>query len=133
MSAAVKGKQLSWGIPSALKTAATTIFTDSGVVTSVSVEDGGGTTVINDEDDDAVTRIDHAGEHKVSFEVHATASTVKPAKGTEILGATLGTIDGVNFSTGRTFVDDSKADYLPNGVKKITISATHYPAMGADS
>ena len=133
MAAATKGKQLIWGIPGAIKTSADAILTNSGIVTSFSVESPGGTTVLTDEDDDAVTRIDHNQENKISMEVHCTATTVKPAKGTEILGSSLGTIDGVVFTTGRTFIDESKVSYENGGVKKLSISATHYPHMPADT
>lgn len=133
MAAQIKGKLLVWGIQTAQKTSADTILTASGVVQSFDIDSGGGTTVIGDEDDDAVTRIDHNFENKLSMEVHCVATTAKPPKGTEILGATLGTVDGIAFGTGRTFIDTSKVSYAQGGVKKISITATHYPGMAADA
>lgn len=133
MSAAIKGKQVIWGIPNQAITAATNILTNAGIIQSFEIDSGGGTTVIGDEDDDAVTRIDHNAENKISMEVHCVSATVKPAKGAEILGSSLGTIDGVVFTTGRTFVDSSKVTYQQGGVKKIAITATHYPTMAADA
>lgn len=133
MAASIKGKIVVWGIPTQGVTAATNIFVNSGVVQSFDVESGGATTTIADEDDDAVTRIDHNYENKVTIEVVCVAATVKPAKGAEISGSSLGTIDGIVFSTGRTFVDSAKVTYTQGGAKKMNISATHYPGMGADA
>ena len=133
MSAAIKGKQIIWGIPSQAVTAATNVLTNAGILQSFEIDSGGGTTVIGDEDDDAVTRIDHNFENKISMEVHCVSATAKPAKGAEILGSSLGTIDGIVFSTGRTFVDSSKVTYSQGGVKKIAITATHYPTMAPDA
>lgn len=133
MSAAIKGKQIVWGIAAGAITAATNVLTNAGIVQSFEIDSGGGTTIINDEDDDAVTRIDHNAENKISMEVHAVAATVKPAKGAEITGVSLGTIDGIDFTTGRTFVDSAKATYSQGGVKKISITATHYPLMLTDA
>ena len=61
--------------------AATNILTNAGIIQSFEIDSGGGTTVIGDEDDDAVTRIDHKAENKISMEVHCVAATVMPAKG----------------------------------------------------
>jgi hypothetical protein len=131
MAASVKGKQVIWGITSGVITAGNSILTNAGIIQSFEIDSQGGTTIIGDEDDDAVTRIDHNSENKISLEVHCVSATVKPAKGAELTG--LGTIDGVAFTTGRTFVDSSKVTYSQGGVKKISISATHYPVMTADS
>ncbi len=133
MSAAIKGKQILWGIPTAGVTAATAIFTASGVVNTFEIDSSGGTTLIGDEDDDIVSRIDHKAENKITMEVHCVATTVKPAKGTEIIGTSLGTIDGISFTVGRIFVDTSKVTYTQGGVKKISITATHYPVMASDA
>lgn len=133
MSAAVKGKQIIWGIAAGAITAATNVLTNAGVVQSFEIDSGGGTTVIGDEDDDVVARVDHAAENKLSMEVHCVSATVKPAKGAEISGASLGTIDGIDFTVGRTFVDNAKATYAQGGVKKISMTATHYPTMAADA
>lgn len=130
MSAAIKGKQVSWGISAGAVTAANVAIT-GGIIASFEITSGGATTTVADEDDDVVTRIDHAAENKISLEVDCTSATTKPAKGTELTG--LGTIDAVAFGTGRVFVDDSKVVYNRAGVKKISVSATHYPVMAADA
>jgi hypothetical protein len=130
MAASVKGVQIIWGVPSGVKTEAAKFIT-AGVVTSYSIARGGATETVGDEDNDIVTRIDHAFTNQVSLEVTCTASTALPAKGAEING--LLTLDGVTFGTGRTFVDDAKVDYANAATKKISVSATHYPAMVADA
>lgn len=131
MAATVKGIQIIWGVPSGVKTEGAKYITGGGIVTAFSIAKGGGTTLINDENDDIVTRVDHAFENKITCEVQAISGTTAPAKGAEITG--LGTLDGVTFGTGRTFVDDSKIDYANAAGKKISITATHYPAMAANA
>lgn len=133
MSAQIKGKQISWGIPSGVITGATSLLTAVGIVESFELDPGGSTTIITDEDDDPVTRIDHNAENKFTMTVVCVATTAKPAKGAEITGSSLGTIDGINFATGRTFVDSAKVVYNKGGEKKLTVAATHYPTMGADA
>ena len=133
MSVSIKGKQIAWGIPAGVLTAAAGLMTAVGIVESFELDPGGSTTILTDEDDDPVTRIDHNAENKFTMGVVCTAATVKPAKGAEIVGSTLGTIDGINFTTGRTFVDSAKVVYNKGGEKKLTIAATHYPTMGADA
>lgn len=130
MSASIKGYQVIWGVPAGAITGAHSVVT-AGIVESFEIDNQGGTTVITDEDDDPVTRIDHNAERKISLSVACKATTVLPAKGAELTG--LGTIDGVNFGTGRVFVDDAKSVYAQAGVKKISMTATHYPTMAADA
>jgi hypothetical protein len=130
MAAAVKGVQVVFGVPAGVKTEVNKYVT-AGVVADFSIALGGATDTVSDEDDDIVTRIDHAAENKVTLSINAVATSVLPAKGVEITG--LLALDSVAFATGRTFVDDSKVDYANNAVKKISVSATHYPAMAADA
>ncbi len=130
MAAAVKGKTVIWGVSAGAITAANAAVT-GGIITSFEVDSQGGTETVGDEDNDIVSRIDHAAENKISMEVDCTSATVKPAKGAELTG--MGTIDGVAFGTGRTFVDSSKVVYNRAGVKKISVTATHYPTMAADA
>jgi hypothetical protein len=131
MSAVVKGKQIIWGVPSGVGTEAAKYVSGGGIALSFAISRGGATTPIGDEDDDIVTRVDHAFENKVTLEVQCVSGTALPAKGAEI--TTLGTLDSVTFGTGRTFIDDAKVDYANSAGKKISISATHYPAMAADA
>lgn len=130
MAASIKGVQVIWGVPSGAITGAHSVVT-AGIVESFEIDNQGATTVITDEDDDPVTRIDHNAERKVSLSVICKATTVLPAKGAELTG--LGTIDGVAFGTGRVFVDDAKAVYSQGGVKKISVTATHYPTIVTDA
>jgi len=132
MAAAIKGKQVSWGIPSAGVTGILAAVT-AGIIDSFEITAGGGTTTVSDEDDDIVTRIDHAAENKFTFTVDCTSATVKPAKGAELVTTAFGTLDGIVFTAGRSFVDDAKVVYQRAGVKKLSISATHYPIMAADA
>jgi hypothetical protein len=103
----------------------------AGIVESASIALGGSTETVVDEDGDTVTRIDHGAENKISVEVKCLSTSTLPAKGSELTG--LGTIDGVTLGTGRTFVDDSTVSYASTAVKKISVSATHYPGMAADA
>lgn len=130
MSAQISGKQIVWGVPAGAITGVHSVTT-SGIVQSFGVQFGGETEVITDEDGDKVTRVDHGAENKLSMEVICEPSTTMPEKGDELTG--LGTIDGVDFTTGRVFVDDANAEYTGNASKKISISATHYPGMPADA
>ncbi|MES2995909.1 MAG: hypothetical protein V4733_03775 [Verrucomicrobiota bacterium] len=129
MAAAIKGKQIVWGVPAGgitLAHAATT----SGIVESIDIESGGETAEINDEDGDVVTRVDHGTENKVTINVIAIVSTALPEKGDELTG--LPAIDGIALNTGRVFVDTSKVTYTGKDAKKISITAVHYPTMPAD-
>ena len=130
MAASIKGYQVVWGVPSGAITGAHSVVT-AGIVESFEIDNQGATSVITDEDDDPVTRIDHNAERKVTLSVVCKSTTALPAKGAELTG--LGTIDGVNFGTGRVFVDSAKAVYSQAGVKKISVSATHYPTLVADA
>jgi hypothetical protein len=130
MAAAVKGVQVVFGVPAGVNTEVLK-FVTAGVVADYGIALGGATDTVSDGDNDIVTRIDSAAENKVTLSINAVATSVLPAKGLEVTG--LLALDGVTFATGRTFVDDSKVDYANNAVKKISVSATHYPAMAADA
>lgn len=132
MAAVIKGKQVSWGIPAA-GVSGIIAAVAAGIVDSLEITAGGATTTVSDEDDDIVTRVDHAAENKFTFSVDCTAATTKPAKGAELVTTAFGTLDGIVFTTGRSFVDDAKVVYQRAGVKKLSISATHYPTMAADA
>ena len=130
MAAAIKGKQISWGVSAAgitLANAATT----AGIVESITIERGGETSKIVDEDGDIVTRIDHGEEIKLEIEVKALLTSTVPAKGTEITG--LAAIDLIPINTGRTFVESAKVTYSGSDAKKISISAVNYPVMAANA
>lgn len=129
MADTIKGKQVIWGTDS-FSNSLSAFTTNAGIVQSFSVSIGGASTNVLDEDGDIVSRVDSAGENKITLEVVALSGTVPPSKGTAITG--LPTIDGIAFGTGRLLTDDAKVDYSNAAVKKISINATHYPSMGAD-
>jgi len=130
MSASIKGRIVSFGIPGSLATKAHTVTT-SGILQGASVNGGGETGTVQDEGNDTVTRIDSKAENKINFEILCEPDTEMPAKGQEVTG--LGTIDGIDFDAGRVFVDDPKTDYSNNAVKKMSFACTHYPMMPADT
>ncbi len=129
MAKKISGKAVVWGVPANMIAGAHTVTT-SGILQSFSVQPGGGDDVINDEDGDPVTRVDHGTINKINFEVICEPDTVVPVKGDEITG--LGTLEGIDFDTGRVFVDDPQVNFTNAAAKKITVSATHYPSMPAD-
>lgn len=130
MSAATKGKQVIWGVSAGAVTAAN-VAVSGGIIVSFDTDSSGATTIISDEDDDAVTRIDHNTQNKITMEVMCVTGTSRPLKGAELSG--LGTIDGINFGTGRVFVDSSKVTYANAAAKKLSVTATHYPVMLGDA
>lgn len=129
MSASVKGKQVIWGIVAGAITAAHAATT-SGIVESFSVTPGGNVEDVPDEDGDFVARVDHGVTNTIELTVKALSDTVLPAKGDELTG--LGTIEGIDFSVGRVFVEDSSADSNGSAVKTISVTAKHYPDMPDD-
>lgn len=129
MAASIKGRTVVWGVTAGIITAVQSA-TESGIIQSCSLAVGGETEIVKDEDGDPVTRIDHGATNQFDFEVMCEPDSVLPTKGSELTG--LGTIDGINTGTGRTFVDTAKVDYANTAVKKISGSATHYPSMPAD-
>lgn len=129
MSASIKGRTVVFGVTAGAITAAHAATT-AGIVESFSISAGGETVDIGDEDNDLVTRIDHGAKNTVSLEVLCEPTSDLPAKGDEITG--MGTIDGVAFGTGRVFVETAQVQYQKAQVKKITVTASHYPSMAAD-
>jgi hypothetical protein len=130
MAVAIKGKQISWGIPSAAKTASDALV--SGIVSSFRVTRGGASEDIPDEDGDLVARVDHGKFNTVSFESRvATATPSLPEIGAEITG--LGTIDGVAFGTGRVFIESAEITHQGTSSTTVSFGAKHYPIMVADA
>lgn len=129
MGVAIKGKTVSWGIPSAAKTASDALV--SGIVEDVKISLGGNTTEITDEDGDYVTRVEHGAKNTVTLTTRVTAASPNlPAKGTSVTFASA--IDGVPLNTGRNFVESSEITYKGNESSMVTITIHHYPVMGAD-
>jgi hypothetical protein len=118
-----------WGITAGVTTLSNAATT-AGVVENASIQLGGATETVVDADGDHVSRIDHGAENKITLEIKCLATSTLPDKGTELTG--LSAIDGVALNSGRTFVDDAQVTYASTAVKKITVSATHYPTMPAD-
>jgi hypothetical protein len=130
MAKKISGREVIWGVPSGVIAGAHTVTT-SGILQSFSIQPGGSEEIINDEDGDPVTRIDHGTVNKISFEVVCEPDTTLPLKGDEVTG--LGELEGIDFSTGRVFVDDPQVTLTNAAAKKLTVSATHYPLMPANS
>lgn len=130
MAAKISGREVVWGVPSTVIAGIQTV-TGSGIIQSFSIQPGGSTDIVNDEDGDAVTRIDHGAINKINFEVMCEPDTTLPEKGDEV--TLLGTLEGIDFSTGRVFVDDPQVTFGNAAVKKISVAASHYPTMGADT
>lgn len=129
MSASIKGRTVVFGVAAGAISGVHSVTT-SGIVQSLSISAGGETAEIGDEDNDFVTRVDHGAKNTVSLEVLCEPDSELPVKGDELTG--LGTIDGVAFGTGRVFVDTAQVQHQNGQVKKISVTATHYPSMAAD-
>jgi hypothetical protein len=124
-----KGRKVVWGIAAGVITGAHTVTT-AGILQGFSIQAGGETGEIKDEDGDIVTRIGHGAKNKVTVEILCEPTSKLPLKDAEMTG--LGTLDGLNFSTGRVFVDDATVTYANADVKKISVNLSHYPEMAAD-
>lgn len=129
MAESVKGIQVTWGIAAGAITAAH-VATTSGILESFSVTPGGNVEEVMDEDGDIVSRVDHGTTNTIEFTVKAISTSTLPVKGDELEG--LGTLDGIDFDTGRVFVEDASADSTAGAVKTISVTAKHYPDMPAD-
>lgn len=128
MAVKISGKQVSWGIPSAAKTAADGLV--EGIVESVEISVGGQTAEIPDEDGDIVTRVDHGGKNTVTISTRVTASAPSlPEKGDSVTFSAA--IDGVPLSTGKCYVDDAKITYKGNDSSVVNITISHYPIMSS--
>jgi hypothetical protein len=126
MAASIKGVQVLWGVSDTVRDAALDIDTE-GIITGATVTDGGGTFIQGNEVNDEVSRVDHAAEAKITFEVVMTANTTLPEKGDALTFAALTEIDGIDIATRKPVVDDVKIDYANGAVKKVSISTTLYP------
>lgn len=129
MAVAIKGKSVSWGIPSAVKTASDALV--AGIVEDVKISLGGSTAEITDEDGDIVTRVDHGAKNTVTVQTRVTGTPVMPAKGAAVTFAAA--IDGVPLNTGRCFVESAEITYKGNESSTVSITIIHYPGMGADA
>lgn len=130
MAVSINGKQIQWGITTEAKSAADALI--EGIVESFKVTPGGNTEEIPDEDGDIVTRVDHGKTDMLEMTTRVTATTPDlPEKGDEVTG--LATYDGVDLSTGRSFVEDSSIEYSGTASTKVSISVKHYPEMEANS
>ncbi len=129
MAVEISGKTVSWGIPSAVKTAADSLV--EGIVEDVKVAIGGNTTEIADEDGDYVTRVEHGNKNTVTVQTRVTAaSPALPAKGTPVTFAAA--VDGVPLNTGRCFVDSAEITHKGTDSSTVSISIHHYPVMPAN-
>jgi DNA polymerase II small subunit/DNA polymerase delta subunit B len=129
MSARISGVQISWGIPSAAKTAAD-VFAQ-GIVEDFKQAVAGGTAEIADEDGDMVTRVDHGDKNTINFTVKILEGTLLPVKGSEVTFAT--DIAGMGLDGGRCFVESAEITYKGNEASTASITITHYPFMPEDA
>lgn len=125
MSAVIKGVQVTWGIPSAVKTFSDSAVT-AGIVQSYSTDTGSGVEEVTDEDGDIVAAIFHGVATEGSLEVVCQSTTDSPTIG-EVL--TVATLDGL--SGGQLIVTGTSPSYGNAAVKKLTIKFKHYPGMSA--
>lgn len=129
MSAQISGVQVSWGIPSAAKTAANTLA--AGIVEDFKPAAGGNTTEIVDEDGDHVTRVDHGEKNTVNITVKILDAETLPVKGTEVTFAA--DVGGLGLNSGRCFIDSAELLYKGNDASTASFTVSHYPEMAADA
>lgn len=127
MAASIKGRKVVWALPGAIVTGIHSVTT-SGVAQNLSADDGGQEHEVVDENSDICTVIFHGDKNEVKFDVTCEPTTVKPARGQEITP-----VSGLGLSGGRVFVKSSNVVYSNADAKKLSVSATHYPTMGADT
>lgn len=129
MAHSIKGRVVVWGVPAGVITGVQSVTT-SGIVQNFTATRGGEVAEIGDEENDFVTRVDHGKKNTGSIEIMCEPDSTIPDKGDELTG--LGEIDGIDFDTGRVFVEDASVTYQNAQVKKMTVPFTHYPDMAAD-
>lgn len=128
MAVQVSGTQVSWGIPSAGKTAADALV--EGIVQDFEVTTDGNVSEIADEDGDFVSRVDHGEKNTVTFSSIVTDATpTLPAKGASVTFASA--IDGVALNTGLSFVESASIAYAGTSTTTVSITVSHYPDMSA--
>lgn len=129
MAVSVKGKKVSWGIPSTAKTVSDALV--AGLVDDVKIQRGGNTSDVIDEDGDIVCRVDHGFKNTVTLTTRVTATAPSlPVKGVGVTFAAA--IDGVALNTGRAFVESSEITHKGNDSSVVNITIHHYPDMGDD-
>lgn len=128
MAVQISGVEVSWGIPSAVKSASDALVT--GIVQDVKISVGGSTAEIPDEDGDYVSRVDFGFKNTVTIQTIVTDATpTLPAKGASV---TFGSaVDGVPLNTGLCFVDSSEITYKGVDTTGVSMTIVHYPAMVA--
>lgn len=136
MAALIEGRQVIWGISSDVKTTSDDIL--AGIVQSASVNQGGETAEIADEDGDFVGVVFHGYKNVIEITLVCTAASVAlPTKGQEVVfsGMTpaITSIDGVDVSSGRAFIDDSSSSQTGTAVTEVSLTINHYPSMAADA
>ena len=129
MAVIINGKQVHWGIPSAVKSASDALI--EGIVDDVRFSRDGSTTEITDEDGDIVTRVDHGEKTIVTLTTRITATNpILPGKGDEVTFSAA--IDGVALDQGRSFVESAETTYKGNDTSTASITIHHYPEMLAN-
>jgi len=128
MAVQISGTQVSWGIPSALKTDSDSII--EGIVQDIKISVGGNTNEIQDEDGDYVSRVDHGAKNTVTIQtllVITDPVQVLPAKGDAVTFTA--TADGVDLTAGKAFIESAEITYKGVDTTGVSLTVVHYPLM----
>lgn len=135
MSASIEGKQVAFGISSAVKSTADDILT--GIVQSASASRSINETEVQDEDGDHVAVIYHGKKNEISVDLIALSSSVTtPTPGSEVtFPAGVTSIDGIAVGTGngRAFITSSSSSQTGASTTTVSFTMSHYPDMEADA
>lgn len=118
------GRQVQWGVPSALRDALDDIR-GTGIVSSIEHAEGAEKTKHPDEEGDTVGVTYFDAEGGIKFSVLCTAATVKPEVGDEIAGLAT----ALEVTGGRILVDKVTRKWETKKAKELTVEATHHPSM----
>jgi len=126
MAVQISGVVVSWGIPSAVKSASDALVT--GIVQDVKISVGGSTQEITDEDGDYVSRVDFGAKNTVTIQTIVTDATpTLPAKGAAVTFSAA--VDGVPLNTGLCRVESAEITYKGVDTTGVSITIVHYPEM----
>lgn len=128
MAVQISGTQVSWGIPSAIKTDADNIV--EGIVQDVKISIGGNTAEIQDEDGDYVSRVEHGSKNTVTIQTLLVVTDpvqVLPAKGDAVTFTS--TADGVDLTAGSAFIESAEITYKGVDTTGVSLTVVHYPQM----
>lgn len=118
------GRQVQWGVPSAIRDALDSIR-GTGVISSIEHAESAEKSKHQDEDGNTVGVTYFDDEGGVKFSVLCTAATVKPSVGDEIVGLAT----ALEVTGGRILVNKVTRKWESKKAKELSIEATHHPAM----